>query len=159
MEKKIIRSDVYMIEYIYLIGEKEELKKWILKNYVGSKKYVFKKGVNEAKMMLLDRLEEKSRCGGFCASDCTNIDGYKTILIVVIADSIDVNINNNKRIEKQLVMVNFHELRHAVDVLINSRRLKWEDFEASALLQGWLNSETYEPFQKFLERYLKKENV
>ena len=55
MEKKIIRSDVYMIEYIYLIGEKEELKKWILKNYVGSKKYVFKKGVNEAKMMLLDR--------------------------------------------------------------------------------------------------------
>ena len=155
MEKKIIKSDVYRAELIYLIGTKKELKGWILKNVLRSKKYhVFDEKGEEIKEKFFPELDKRN---GSCSRfrKLYSADGYIVVLAVVILDCPIImdfrKLGRNNLIKKSLISTNYHELRHAADVIISGRGVSWDDRETTALIQGWICAETYEPFQKFLE--------
>ena len=52
-----------------------------------------------------------------------------------------IYINTDNKTKKKLIQTTFHELRHAVDSLVDLRGLKFEDRENTALITGWLGSE------------------
>lgn len=158
MEKKIIKSDMYRTELIYLIGTKEELKEWILKNILNPKKYYVlnENGEEEIKEKFFSGLDKHN---GSCSKfrKLYSIDGNGTILITIISDCSRImdfrKVGRVNLVKKSLITTHYHELRHAADIIISGNGISWDDRECTARLQGWINTEFYEPFQKFLENF------
>ena len=156
MEKKIIKLDMYRTELIYLIGTKEELKEWILKNILNSEKYYMlnENGEKEIKEKLFPGLDKNvGSCSKFRRL-YTTTDGYGIILVTVISDCSRImnyrKVGRNDLVKKSLINTNYHELRHAADIMISGNGISWDDRETTAIIQGWICAELYEPFQKFL---------
>ena len=156
MEKKIIKSDMYRTEFIYLIGTKEELKEWILKNILNPKKYYMlnENGEKEIKEKFFSGLDKyNGSCSKFRRLYSAS-NGYGIILVTIISDcSRIMNFRKVGRIDlvkKSLITTHYHELRHAADIIISGNGISWDDRESTAILQGWICTELYEPFQKFL---------
>lgn len=162
MKKKRITNQVFKCDVLFLIGRKQEIFEFFEKEVFGKKKTNYR--VREScKGYTLEELKKTiNKSNGFANRVLFDITtGNNVILATVLIDSernIEVlkETRNVKGYIKSLKFTFSHELRHVVDIIVDNRRLNYEDKELTANLQGWINSEFEETRDEYIVEELPK---
>lgn len=159
MKTKKITDQIFKTDIIFLIGKKEEIFEFFSKG-------VFKGNGN---------LRLRENCKGYTSNDLRKsletsngfanrvlfdiTTNHNVIVSTVIVDCkrlIEFLKENEKGYKKHLKFVFSHELRHAADIIIDSKKMDFEDKELAANIQGWINSEFEETRDEYFEEELPK---
>lgn len=140
IEKKLESHNVI---FTFFVGSAEENQKQFL-DYFQNKK--LKLGIKEGrKQPTREELKNSFRTNVNGAVWSKIYDEERDCRIIIIY------INTDNKTKKKLIQTTFHELRHAVDCLVDLRGLKFEDRENTALITGWLGGEFLCPILEYCE--------
>lgn len=159
MKKKRITNQMFKCDVLFLIGRKQEIIEFFEKQVFGKKKTNYRLRENCKGYTREELMKSINSSNGFANRVLFDITtGNNIILATVLIDSkrnIEVlkETKNIKGYIKSLKFVFSHELRHAVDIIIDNRRLSYDDKELTANLQGWINSE----FEETRDGYIVEE--
>ena len=163
MKTKKITDQALKTDIIFLIGKKEEIKEYFEKEVFGKKKSNLRIRESFRGKYTIEEFEKSIKsANGFANKVLFDINTGNTVLVasVFIDNTREVDIlRETKNIgiyKKNLKFVFSHELRHIVDIVIDSRRMNFEDKELTANLQGWVNSEFEETRDEYFEEELPK---
>lgn len=162
MKTKKITDQMLKVDILFLIGKKEEVLEFFEKEVFGKKKGNLKirKRCKEFTIEEFKKLIKNS--GGFANRVLFDVTTGNSVIVATLFVDAERTIESLRETEdvkvykKHLKFVFAHELRHAADIIIDSRGLKFEDKELSANLQGWINSEFEDTRDEYFEKELPK---
>lgn len=156
MEKKKVTLKIYGVDLVVAIGRQQELKKFVEQS-LESKEFIIRESFR--KRNVFEELKKTlDVCGGICIKAFQSTKtGNPIYLALIFSDElgkVGLKFTGNKKKYKKKVKIGYyHELRHMADQIIEDKRMKFEDREMSAYLQGFIYSE----FDNLMKKYFKKE--
>lgn len=152
MKTSKLKHDPYKVDIHFGIGTQKEMTKWFATKFI--KDYRMEIPVKK-NSKIEELIEVISQTTGTSTYRIINkVTGFDQVIVIVNVDS-----KRNKffyfkeDLIKSIKTTFYHETRHAVDQIVKLRKLNYEDFENTAMLQAWINVE----FEEILTKYIKEE--
>lgn len=152
MKTNKLKHDSYQVDINFGIGTQKEMTEWFATRFVKNRKMEIPTKKNSK---IVELIEMISSTAGTSTYRITNKNtGFEQVIVIVNVDSRRnrpfIAKKNWKGLVKNIKTTFYHETRHAVDQIVELRKLKYDDFENTATLQAWINVE----FEETLTEYI-----
>lgn len=152
MKTRKLKHDSYQVEINFGVGTQKEMMDWFTARFIKNRKMEIPTKKNSEAEILIETIGSTS---GTSTYRITNkAAGFDQVVVIVNVDSrrnrLFIAKKNLKGLIKSIKTTFYHETRHAVDQIVKLRKLKYEDFENTAMLQAWINVELEEILMEYI---------